>query len=1107
MINPSRIFGAIGLTGSGEKTLDSLPSNLVKDGDVAIVCDGLNVYFYTLDEDSNLDENVPFIIKPDDIDASLNPLVNYKRWVLVSQKYFVDNVILSLNKYLQTSEIRAIDNHPIKFISSDGNIVTIAQDGSITLNNTTVNGQITVKNDGRKPPLIVDSSQKVINLNADKLDGYDADKFMFTDASKAFTAPVKGVDPVNSNELTTKSWVESYIVQIQDVIYTYIDNAIASISIIADLAALTNRFNAHISPSSDDHSLYVHTDGRRNFTGTIGGIYPIQQNHLTTKQYVDSAISNIVTIHSSLTQLDDDDHLQYVHVDSRRGFTNPVLGKTPLEDFHLATKEYVDERIANIFHTKKLQIHTFDHETNQWVINHNFNNKHIVVDFYEKFTNMQIKPDKFVLLNDNTAIAYFNENIQGYAAVNGLTQHYNFPSSQTWTVEHTSISKYNIFNIFNNLDEEIFPDTTSIIDDTHISFTFQSPVSGYVVLSNDVTVLEISTPSTEWNIYHSYNNKNVLANCFTYTNIEIIPREIEATDDNTLRLQFEHPEKGYVIISGSEAVILDPGLFIINHDHLRNLDSDDHLQYTNRDGSRGFTGTISGITPTGPSHLTTKLYVDNKIDNAISIIANHHSLTGLLGDDHLQYILVNGLRGFTGTISGITPIYDNHLATKYYVDATIQGYLDIINAKIDEMGNAGNIFLSHPLSDTWTLNHNFGTKFVSVTIYDNSDNEVEPKDVTLTNMNTVTVTFDFPIAGYAVITGNSIEGGPETPPFIIEVDHGSLTGLLGDDHTQYILVDGTRGFTGTISGITPINDDHLTTKYYVDSSIITIQDNLDIINAKIAEMGNAGNIFLPHTLSDTWILTHNFGVKYVSAVVYGSDDKEITPKDVILTDYNTVTVIFDSPVSGYAVITGNVVEGGPEVPPFIIEGDHGSLTGLLGDDHTQYILTDGTRGFTGTVSGITPVYDDHLTTKYYVDNVGIDHARITNSSALDYHCQYVHIDGRRGFTAPIKGVYPLDYNHLTTKQYVDDIVSTTASRMQKGLIQLVSGSDNITAFLTYPILSGYSVSITIENLIDPSPSIYGWVLRQKSTSSFSIEFSSNIDSPNYKMNWIAYPVD
>ena len=48
--------------------------------------------------------------------------------------------------------------------------------------------------------------------------------------------------------------------------------------------------------------------------------------------------------------------------------------------------------------------------------------------------------------------------------------------------------------------------------------------------------------------------------------------------------------------------------------------------------------------------------------------------------------------------------------------------------------------------------------------------------------------------------------------------------------------------------------------------------------------------------------------------------------------------------------------------------DHGALTGLTDDDHTQYTLADGTRAFTGVVSGVTPTADAHLATKLYVDN-------------------------------------------------------------------------------------------------------------------------------------------
>jgi len=204
----------------------------------------------------------------------------------------------------------------------------------------------------------------------------------------------------------------------------------------------------------------------------------------------------------------------------------------------------------------------------------------------------------------------------------------------------------------------------------------------------------------------------------------------------------------------------------------------------------------------------------------------------------------------------------------------------------------------------------------------------------------------------------------------------------------------------------------------INESIITINELLE------SGIGNAGNIFISHSLSDTWILTHNFGVKYVAVTIFGTDDLEIKPKSIELTNLNTVTVLFDESIEGYAVITGNVVEGGPSIPPFVIEGDHGSLTGLGSDDHTIYPLVNGSRGFTNPISGSMPISGDHLTTKEYVDyeinNILIDHSRLSNPSIGDDHLQYIHIDSRRGFTNPIIGKSPIEFNHLATKEYVDN---------------------------------------------------------------------------------------
>lgn len=326
----------------------------------------------------------------------------------------------------------------------------------------------------------------------------------------------------------------------------------------------------------------------------------------------------------------------------------------------------------------------------------------------------------------------------------------------------------------------------------------------------------------------------------------------------------------------------------------------------------------------------------------------------------------------------------------------------------------------------------------------------------------------------------------------ISVDLTTHISTLTDDHQNYVHVDGRRGFTGAITGITPTLDNHLATKEYVDNKI------------------NSGNLVLPHALSDTWTLTHNFGSKYVAVTVYGNDDNEITAKEVNLVDYNTVEVTFETPFEGYAVISGIVMVGGPDVPPFVIEGDHGSLTGLLDDDHLNYVPVNGSRGFTNTVSGISPVLDSHLATKGYIDSeisgIQLDHSQLLNSTVGDDHLQYVHIDSRRGFQYPVTGKNPIYPEHLATKEYVDAVSGVVIATVQRGIMTLVQSTDNITVTLESSITTGYSVAVTLENLIDGSPSMYSCIIRRKTNSEFDVEFSSNIDSPNYKLNWTVYPL-
>lgn len=64
-------------------------------------------------------------------------------------------------------------------------------------------------------------------------------------------------------------------------------------------------------------------------------------------------------------------------------------------------------------------------------------------------------------------------------------------------------------------------------------------------------------------------------------------------------------------------------------------------------------------------------------------------------------------------------------------------------------------------------------------------------------------------------------------------DHGDLAGLADDDHTQYSLVDGTRAFTGTVGGVTPVAGSDLATKDYVDGAAATDEHIQDVVGALV----------------------------------------------------------------------------------------------------------------------------------------------------------------------------------------------------------------------------------------------------------------------------------
>jgi hypothetical protein len=472
-------------------------------------------------------------------------------------------------------------------------------------------------------------------------------------------------------------------------------------------------------------------------------------------------------------------------------------------------------------------------------------------------------------------------------------------------------------------------------------------------------------------------------------------------------------------VSGSLQDQLD-GL-TLDHGGLEGLSDDDHTQYIRVDGARGFTNTVSGIDPTQPYHLATKDYIDQELATVSGgIVQSHSGLTGLSNDDHTQYILANGTRAFSSTVGGVTPSLDAHLATKGYVDLAIQG-LDWQQSVKDfwspseglpESPSTGDRYLADDSGNGWTENNIYewnGTSWV----------ELAPND------------------GYSVWVENVdkmyVFNGSSWVRLGSTITHNNTNGLQGGDSDQYY---------------------HLTQADYYALSV----------------SGNA-------SIDDASSL-HNHNSTYYT-------ESEI----------DTTVSGLQSQINTYS--------------------DHGALSGLNDDDHTQYILANGTRAFSGVVAGVTPTGDTHLTTKLYVDDLvsttsgtlqgeindiagdlsGLQHDAL-GGLGDDDHTQYILVDGTRGFTNTVSGVSPVNDYDLATKGYVDQ-----GGVDRYGITDIGDGVSFIIVSFADIGVTNYVVNATLENTSDSPPSIYPFIVSAKTSSSFTVSFSGDIDSANYKLNW------
>jgi len=246
----------------------------------------------------------------------------------------------------------------------------------------------------------------------------------------------------------------------------------------------------------------------------------------------------------------------------------------------------------------------------------------------------------------------------------------------------------------------------------------------------------------------------------------------------------------------------------------------------------------------------------------------------------------------------------------------------------------------------------------------------------------------------------------------------------------------------------------------------------------------------------------------------GADALDRTELDGALLNEGDIAITFELTTGKTYVHRLNATSGVAESYPDVIAPDANPGTKRWVklssfDDYSKYVHIDGSTPFTSTVSGVTPTLSPHLSTKGYVDtaistlsgSIILDHGGLTGLGDDD-HLQYILVNGTRAFTATISGVYPTAYAHLATKGYVDNATATLSGSIE-GNEAVVSGSTSITVSISNATNADYILTYGLKNIVDLEPAQYGMVTTSTTISGFTVAFSDPIDSDNYILSWRA----
>lgn len=240
--------------------------------------------------------------------------------------------------------------------------------------------------------------------------------------------------------------------------------------------------------------------------------------------------------------------------------------------------------------------------------------------------------------------------------------------------------------------------------------------------------------------------------------------------------------------------------------------------------------------------------------------------------------------GITGSLFGTA----SYASTASYAFQSISSSYALtasyaLNASTSPGVGSSVIFTQSASSTTWVFEHNLGGTYVTMDVYDGSNNIIIPQNITATDANTLTITFGVPTSGHAVAT---VGGGLPA---------------ISASYANYVLQVNSSGSGATWSPA--VSSSFAVSASYV-ANAQTASYVLNAVSASYATTASyastVGFNFQQIAPSATWTIAHNLNNQYPLVQIYDSNNLTFIPQSINGSSANTTIVTFSTAVSGYA---------------------------------------------------------------------------------------------------------------------------------------------------------------------------------------------------------------